>query len=60
MKLFATGQIGQVPQTDHLKMDFDLIQIDLNDLVVLAAFIWYQQVSVIISQGSNIWVETKE
>lgn len=35
----------------------DLIQIDLNDLVVLAAFIWYQQISVIISQGSNIWVE---
>lgn len=35
----------------------DLIQVDLNDLVVLAAFIWYQQISVIISQGSNIWVE---
>lgn len=36
----------------------NLIQIELDDLVVLAAFIWHQHVWVFISQGSDLWEET--
>lgn len=33
----------------------DLIQIDLNNLVVLAALVWHQQVTVFISKSCNLW-----
>lgn len=32
----------------------DLVQIDLDDLVVLAAFVWHQQVTVFISKSRNL------
>lgn len=37
----------------------DLIQIELDELVILAAFIWYQQVRVSVSQGSDLWDRTR-
>lgn len=32
----------------------DLVQVELDGLIVFAAFIWYQQVGVFISQGSDL------
>lgn len=37
----------------------NLIQIDFNDLVVLAAFIWHQKIGVFISQSSDLWEQTR-
>lgn len=37
----------------------NLVQIELDELVILAAFIWYQQVRVSVSQGSDLWDGTR-
>lgn len=42
------------PRLLQSNLGTDLIQVDLDDLVVLAAFIWHQQIGVLISQSGNL------
>lgn len=58
----SLSTLNKQQKADATRTEFrkhaDLVQIDLDYLVVLAAFVWHQQVGVFIRQGGDLWEET--